>query len=246
MNLDEYVKDFEGQKDDYFWENSKELAEKNLIVVLINNGAGLANICGKCEAEDDLGDIGLNRSVYGNWLSNFDRKYVKDEIEVGIDFDSDNRPIGNEEIWRPFTWFDDSGEASKGFVFDVSQIENDVQFKISYSEIKALESVLKKCYGQSKHMGWHDKPREEGTMLMLMVSEISEALEVVRKDKDDDHLPAYKSVTVELADCIIRILDYCGKYNLPVADALADKLEYNRNREDHKKENREKEGGKKF
>jgi hypothetical protein len=53
-------------------------------------------------------------------------------------------------------------------------------------------------------------------------------------------------VEVELADCIIRILDAAGLWELDVAAALAEKHNYNANREDHKLENRMKEGGKKF
>jgi hypothetical protein len=51
---------------------------------------------------------------------------------------------------------------------------------------------------------------------------------------------------VELADCIIRILDLAGREGLDVAGAIAEKHEYNANRADHKLENREASGGKKF
>jgi hypothetical protein len=51
---------------------------------------------------------------------------------------------------------------------------------------------------------------------------------------------------VELADAIIRILDEAARQGYDVAGALAEKFVYNQSREDHKLENREKEGGKKF
>ena len=38
------------------------------------------------------------------------------------------------------------------------------------------------CHGLAKEAGWHDKPREVGTMLALVHSEVSEALEGFRKD----------------------------------------------------------------
>lgn len=102
------------------------------------------------------------------------------------------------------------------------------------------------CYGLSKHAGWHDKPREVGTMLMLIVSEIAEAMEGHRKNLMDDHLPHRSMIEVELADAVIRICDLADKLNLDLGNAILEKLTYNQSRADHKPENREKEGGKKY
>lgn len=84
------------------------------------------------------------------------------------------------------------------------------------------------------------------TKLMLCVSELAEAMEGLRKDQMDDKLPHRKMLEVELADAVIRILDLSGGLGLDVAGALAEKLEYNRNRADFKPENRKKKGGKSF
>ena len=66
---------------------------------------------------------------------------------------------------------------------------------------------------------------------MLMVSEISEAVEARRNhDAKDDKLPQYSGFTVELADCIIRILDMAEQFNLPVIEAILDKSDYNKSR----------------
>jgi hypothetical protein len=51
---------------------------------------------------------------------------------------------------------------------------------------------------------------------------------------------------VEFADAIIRILDEAGLRGFDVASALAEKHKYNQTRDDHKRENRAKNGGKKF
>jgi NTP pyrophosphatase (non-canonical NTP hydrolase) len=88
--------------------------------------------------------------------------------------------------------------------------------------------------------------RNDGEMIALMHAELSEALEGVRKGKLDDHLPRRLSVEVEMADTVIRILDYCAGRGLDVGSALMEKLEYNKRRADHKKEARLQEGGKKF
>lgn len=89
------------------------------------------------------------------------------------------------------------------------------------------------------------KQRNKGELLMLIVTEIAEAMEGERKDLMDDKLPHRKNAEVELADAFIRILDYCGGFGYDLAGAMQDKLEFNRTREDHKIENRRKEGGKK-
>jgi hypothetical protein len=85
-----------------------------------------------------------------------------------------------------------------------------------------------------------------GEKFMLMVSEISEAMEGQRQGKMDDKLPHRPMVEVELADAIIRILDYSGKFNLDIGGAIYEKLLYNTTRKDHTIEARLKPGGKKF
>lgn len=90
------------------------------------------------------------------------------------------------------------------------------------------------------------KERNDGELIALMHSELSEALEGLRKNKMDEHLPYRKSVEVELVDCLIRIFDYAGARGLNLGDALLDKMEYNRKREDHKLEQRKLKDGKKF
>lgn len=102
------------------------------------------------------------------------------------------------------------------------------------------------CYGLSKDAGWHDNSREIGTCMMLIVSEIAEAMEGDRKSLMDDHLPHRKMVEVELADAVIRIMDLAGREGLDLGGAVVEKLIYNQKRADHKPENRMKENGKKY
>ncbi len=65
----------------------------------------------------------------------------------------------------------------------------------------------------------------------LMISEVAEATEGVRKDMKDDHLPHRSMEVCEMADIIIRILDYAGAYNLPLAEVILEKMDYNSKRE---------------
>lgn len=50
-------------------------------------------------------------------------------------------------------------------------------------------------------------PRDMDTHFALMTSELSEALEALRKNKKDDHLPQFDGIVVELGDFIIRLAD---------------------------------------
>jgi len=119
--------------------------------------------------------------------------------------------------------------------------------------VEAINRMAGVCYTAAYVNGWWTdaetglpKHRNVGEMIALMHSELSEALEGARKGTNDDHLPEYTSVEVELADTIIRIMDFSGANGLRLGEALIDKLLYNAKREDHKPENREKDGGKKF
>lgn len=82
--------------------------------------------------------------------------------------------------------------------------------------------------------------------LALIHSEISEALEGLREDLKDDHLPQYHMFVVELADALIRILDLAGAFNIPIGNIMVEKWDYNTKRVDHTREHRSGTNGKQF
>jgi len=82
--------------------------------------------------------------------------------------------------------------------------------------------------------------------LCLIHSEISEAMEGHRKNLMDDKLPHRPMFEVELADAVIRIADIAEAMGLDVGGAIAEKMEFNASRPDHRPENRSKSNGKKY
>lgn len=112
--------------------------------------------------------------------------------------------------------------------------------------MKTINDWVKEIHENNRKAGWWNSERNRGELIALIHSELSEALEGIRKNQNDDHLPHRKMEEVELADAVIRIMDYCGAFNLDLEGAIKEKLEYNKHRADHKLENRLKEGGKKF
>lgn len=117
-------------------------------------------------------------------------------------------------------------------------------YRVDYSD--SLNGLAIECHARAAVAGWWDKPRNAGECIALMHSELSEALEGIRKSAQDEHLPDFTSEEVEFADALIRIFDYAGARQLRLGEAFVAKLLYNANRADHKKEAREAEGGKKF
>jgi NTP pyrophosphatase (non-canonical NTP hydrolase) len=86
-----------------------------------------------------------------------------------------------------------------------------------------INILCKEAYMTAKSKGWHDEPSEMGTMLALIHSEVSEALEADRKG-NPEHFAE------ELADVCIRIFDLCGLKNIDLESAISKKMEFNKTR----------------
>ena len=126
---------------------------------------------------------------------------------------------------------------------------NDLKAAVSLMG-SALNTFASKIHA-GNHQWWHNKDgvrlqRNKGELLCLIHSEISEAMEGERKDLMDDKLPHRKMAEVELADALIRILDYAAGFGYDIGGAVMEKLVYNKTRHDHTHEARAKAGGKKW
>lgn len=119
-----------------------------------------------------------------------------------------------------------------------------------------MNELAKEIHENAVAHGWWEEERSFGEIVALCYSELSEALEEYHRAGrpmewrkcEIDGLPCDKvtcecddcsgyyfdkkpeGIAVEMADCLIRILDWFGKENLDVDRIVQEKMEYNKSR----------------
>jgi NTP pyrophosphatase (non-canonical NTP hydrolase) len=99
-----------------------------------------------------------------------------------------------------------------------------------------MRQLQKKIHELARSKGWYDHDLPGRTPLevhMLVVSEVAEATEAVRKGEAEYYFTEGgkpEGEAVELADAIIRILDYAEYSGWDMGDIIERKHEYNKTR----------------
>jgi len=110
-----------------------------------------------------------------------------------------------------------------------------------------LNEIAKLAYETARDKGFWDKDRNIGEQLMLVVTELSEALEAHRKSDDftggiDNNtkqkiynnpvlFAEYKDCfPAEIAGAFIRLFDFCGGHKIDIEFWIIAAMEYNKTR----------------
>lgn len=117
------------------------------------------------------------------------------------------------------------------------KVANEVRFS-------PLNTLATEIHDNAVKHGFYDKQKEIGTLLMLIVSELGEAINADRAGKhcsikllpDNIHKQQFEDAVKdtfedEIADTIIRLLDLCGYLSIDIDKHITEKMRYNANRE---------------
>lgn len=94
-------------------------------------------------------------------------------------------------------------------------------------EFKAMQAKTLKI---AQDHGFNiEQPVNDERHLLLIVGEVSEALESLRRPEmePDHHIPEFTELEAELADVVLRCMNYAESKGLRLAEAMEAKSAYN-------------------
>ena len=95
----------------------------------------------------------------------------------------------------------------------------------------SVEELQREIHRTAVEHGWWDQERSIGEVLMLAVTELAEAMEAHRDGNPaSEKIDGFSRVEEELADTIIRVLDFAGGMGYDIGGALRAKMAYNETR----------------
>ena len=83
-----------------------------------------------------------------------------------------------------------------------------------------IAAIMNEVHQTAVEHGWWDSKRDSREAIALMHSELSEALEEARQGRpmyysNPDNPTKPEGIGIELIDCVIRMLDFMGHYDIP-------------------------------
>lgn len=88
---------------------------------------------------------------------------------------------------------------------------------------KTLNELSQLCHAIAVEKGFWDQERNLGEALMLIVTELAEAMESYRRQEQENFRE-------ELADTFIRLFDLCGGLGIDIEAEISRKAEKNKTR----------------
>ena len=99
----------------------------------------------------------------------------------------------------------------------------ETQLKEADLKGKTLAQYCDICHSVAKEKGFWEKERNVGEALMLVVTELAEAMEGYRQEDHDNFRE-------EIADSFIRLFDFCGGMGIDIESEIARKVIINTGR----------------